>query len=98
LTGLMPVAGRDGTLAGELLGTPAEGMLRGKTGTLTHVRALAGVQPDSNGADVTFALVLNGDGVADPAIYGPLWTRLVELVAQFPVVVEPDLDPFVPRL
>jgi D-alanyl-D-alanine carboxypeptidase/D-alanyl-D-alanine-endopeptidase (penicillin-binding protein 4) len=98
LVDLMPVAGRDGTLAGELLGTPAEGMLRGKTGSLTEVRALAGVQPDSNGDDVTFALVLNGDGVADPAVYGPLWTRLVELVDRFPVVVEPDLAPFVPRL
>jgi D-alanyl-D-alanine carboxypeptidase/D-alanyl-D-alanine-endopeptidase (penicillin-binding protein 4) len=98
LLDLMPVAGRDGTLAGELLGTPAEGMLRGKTGSLSQVRALAGVQPDSNGDDVTFALVLNGEGVADPAVYGPLWTRLVELVAQFPVVIEPDLAPFVPRL
>lgn len=97
LIGLLPVAGRDGTLSTEFLGTPAEGTLRGKTGTLTRVRGLAGVQPDANGDDITYALLLNGDGVADPSIYGPLWTQLAELVAQLPVVVEPDLEPFVPR-
>ncbi|HWL45775.1 MAG TPA: D-alanyl-D-alanine carboxypeptidase/D-alanyl-D-alanine-endopeptidase [Ilumatobacter sp.] len=94
---LLPVAGRDGTLADQLLGTPAEGVLHAKTGTLTAVKGLAGVQPDSNRDDVTFALVLNGDGVADPSIHGPLWRQLVELVAQLPVVVEPDVTPFGPR-
>lgn len=97
LVELLPVAGRDGTLSTELLGTPAEGALRGKTGTLTQVRGLAGVQPDANGDDVTYALLLNGDGVADPTVYGPLWTRLAELVAQLPVVVAPDIGPFAPR-
>lgn len=97
LLDLLPVAGRDGTLADQLLGTAAEGALRAKTGSLTGVKALAGVQPDSNRDDVTFALVLNGDGVADPAVFAPLWEQVVDLVAQLPVIVEPDETPFAPR-
>lgn len=97
LIDLLPVAGRDGTLADQLLGTPAEGVLHAKTGSLTGVKGLAGVMPDSAGDDVTFALVLNGDGVADPSVYGPLWDDLVALVAELPVVVEPDDTLFAPR-
>jgi D-alanyl-D-alanine carboxypeptidase/D-alanyl-D-alanine-endopeptidase (penicillin-binding protein 4) len=97
LIDLLPVAGRDGTLADDLLGTPAEGALRAKTGTLTGVKALAGAQPDSNGDDVAFALVLNGPGADTPDVYDPLWRRLVDLIAGFPVEVAPDPAPFAPR-
>ena len=47
LVDLLPVAGRDGTLEDQLLGTPAEGWMQAKTGTLTDVKALTGSQPAS---------------------------------------------------
>ena len=97
LVGLLPVAGRDGTLANEFLGSPAEGALRAKTGKLTGVRALAGVMPDGVGDDVVFAIILNGDGVQDPVVYQPLWDRLVATIGGFPVAIQLDEAPFVPR-
>lgn len=97
LIGLMPVAGRDGTLADQLLGTPAEGELHAKTGSLTGVKGLTGQMRDAAGDDVTFALLLNGEGVADATVYGPLWEQLVDLIAELPVSVAPDETPFAPR-
>ena len=96
LTPLLPVAGRDGTLAPLFLGTAAEGRLRAKTGTLTGVKALTGTQPGADRREVDFALVLNGPDVDAPAVYEPVWNRLVALVDQYPVVVEPVPDRFDP--
>lgn len=97
LIDLLPAAGRDGTLRDEFLGSSAEGRLQAKTGTLTGVKALAGVTPDGAGDDVTFAIVLNGDGVDAVEVYRPVWDSLVETVAGYPVAVTPDLTPFEPR-
>ncbi len=55
----LPVAGRSGTLADRLKGTPLDGQLRAKTGSLQGVTALAGFL---DGAwPVRFAFVANGD-------------------------------------
>ena len=58
-TGLA-VAGRDGTLRTRLIGTPAEGTVRAKTGSLEGVAALAGVAQNLRGAALSFAFVVNG--------------------------------------
>lgn len=93
---LLPVAGRDGTLAPTLLGTAAEGRLRAKTGTLTDVKALTGTQPGADRREVHFALVLNGPDVNAPLVYEPIWSRLVDLIDEYPIIVEPEPEPFEP--
>jgi D-alanyl-D-alanine carboxypeptidase/D-alanyl-D-alanine-endopeptidase (penicillin-binding protein 4) len=97
LVDVLPVAGRDGTLAEQFLGSPAEGRMQAKTGTLTDVKALSGVQPDGEGDPVAFSLVLNGPDVDDPAVHLPIWDALVELIAELPIVVAPDVERFEPR-
>jgi D-alanyl-D-alanine carboxypeptidase/D-alanyl-D-alanine-endopeptidase (penicillin-binding protein 4) len=94
---LLPVAGRDGTLASQLVGTPAEGELRAKTGTLTGVKALSGVLDGSDDRPVQFSIILNGDGMNQAGVYEAYWLELVELIGQYPVVVEPDIAPFDPE-
>ncbi len=93
---LLPVAGRDGTLSAQLLGTEAEGRLRAKTGSLTGVKALTGTQPGADRREVDFSLVLNGPDVNDATVYEPVWKRLVALIDQYPIVVEPEPDRFDP--
>ncbi|HXY38933.1 MAG TPA: D-alanyl-D-alanine carboxypeptidase/D-alanyl-D-alanine-endopeptidase, partial [Vicinamibacteria bacterium] len=55
----LPVAGRDGTLATRLRGTPAEGRVQAKTGSLNLVNALAGYATARDGERVAFAILVN---------------------------------------
>jgi D-alanyl-D-alanine carboxypeptidase/D-alanyl-D-alanine-endopeptidase (penicillin-binding protein 4) len=96
LVGLLPVAGRDGTLKDQLRGTPAEGWMQAKTGTLTDVKALTGEQPAADRRPLNFSLVLNTPGAKDPAVYEPVWDALTELIHAYPVIVEPDVSKFAP--
>lgn len=97
LRDVLPVAGRDGTLAEQFLGTEAEGWLQAKTGTLTDVKALTGSQPAGDDSRIDFSLVLNGVDVDDVELYEPVWKRLVALIDDYPIIVEPDIDEFGPR-
>lgn len=56
----LPVAGRDGTLAGRMQGTAAEDNLRAKTGTMSNIRSLAGYVRTLDGETLAFALIANG--------------------------------------
>jgi D-alanyl-D-alanine carboxypeptidase/D-alanyl-D-alanine-endopeptidase (penicillin-binding protein 4) len=62
ITGLA-VAGETGTLAATFNGTPAEGRLRAKTGSLNEARGLSGVVDVVDGDDLTFSVLVN-----EPAI------------------------------
>ena len=53
----LPVAGRDGTLAGRMRGTPAEGNVRAKTGTMSNIRTLAGYVRTRDGEMLAFAIL-----------------------------------------
>jgi PBP4 family serine-type D-alanyl-D-alanine carboxypeptidase len=56
----MAIAGVDGTLRRRMKGTYAEGNVRGKTGTLRNVSALAGYVTSRDGEMFVFAMLMNG--------------------------------------
>jgi len=101
----LPVAGRTGTLAGDLVGTAVEGRLVAKTGSLTNppadadppeVKALAGYLPVvDDGEVISFSIVLNGPGYVTTDGYVSYWDALVERLAAYPA--SPDPTPFGPR-
>lgn len=59
----LAVAGRDGTLAKRMRGTPAQGNFRGKTGYLNVASALSGYLTDSAGRRIVVSMLMNGDPV-----------------------------------
>ena len=65
----LPVAGRDGTLRSRMERTLAEGNLRAKTGTLSHVSALAGYLTSASGEHLAFSFMVNDyEGRAGPVV------------------------------
>jgi D-alanyl-D-alanine carboxypeptidase/D-alanyl-D-alanine-endopeptidase (penicillin-binding protein 4) len=58
----LPLAGQEGTLAGRMKGTAAEGNVRAKSGTLANVRSLAGYVTTGDGEDLAFAIIANNYG------------------------------------
>lgn len=58
-TGLLPVAGVDGSLRERFLKTRAKGRLSAKTGTLSHTSALSGYATRRNGRRVVFSIMVN---------------------------------------
>jgi serine-type D-Ala-D-Ala carboxypeptidase/endopeptidase (penicillin-binding protein 4) len=54
-----PVAGVDGTLRTRMRATPAEGNVRGKTGTLSNVRSLSGYVTTADGRLLLFSVLGN---------------------------------------
>jgi D-alanyl-D-alanine carboxypeptidase/D-alanyl-D-alanine-endopeptidase (penicillin-binding protein 4) len=55
----LPKAGKQGTLAGRMEGTAAEGRCRAKTGTISGVSALSGYC-NARGAEMAFSILMNG--------------------------------------
>lgn len=55
----LPAAGKTGTLARAFAGTPLEGIVYAKTGTMMHVRTLAGYIVPPSGDPLIFALLVN---------------------------------------
>ena len=78
----LPVAGVSGTLANRMKGTPAEGRVRAKTGTMSHVRSIAGYLTALNGEPVAFAIVANHFR-ATPAEIDAITQSAVQRVVQF---------------
>lgn len=56
----MGIAGEDGTLAHRMIGTPAEGNVRAKTGTVDGSTCIAGYARAANGHTLAFAILMNG--------------------------------------
>jgi D-alanyl-D-alanine carboxypeptidase/D-alanyl-D-alanine-endopeptidase (penicillin-binding protein 4) len=55
----LPVAGAEGTIRHRMKGTPAEGNVRAKTGTLDKARALSGYVTTANGRQLIFSFLAN---------------------------------------
>lgn len=87
----LPVAGKNGTLASRMLGTPAVGRVEAKTGTLDNVVSLSGFVLPSTGSPPTpalgeplvFSLILNG-----PSDYKAtqIADQVAVALAQYPVL------------
>ncbi len=60
--------GVDGTLERRLRGTPAQGRIRAKTGSMSNVRALAGYATTLAGERLAFAIIANNFKVRGSAI------------------------------
>jgi serine-type D-Ala-D-Ala carboxypeptidase/endopeptidase (penicillin-binding protein 4) len=74
----LPVAGVDGTLRGRLHGTPAEGRLTAKTGTLRQAASLAGYVTTRSGTRLAFAITANHHNGAGTAV-----TDAIDAVAAY---------------
>ena len=97
----LPVAASSGTLARQMVGTPAAGRVRAKTGNLDGVVALSGwAYPDGSGVQgdpalhrpLVFAVVLNGLALSLPDPFG-LTFKVAEDLAAFPPANPPARAP-----
>lgn len=98
VAGGLPVAGLSGTLAGEFVGTPMEGRLAAKTGTLGNppvdldppaVKGLAGYLTTADGSTIEFVLLLNGPAIDEPDSYDDYWSALGDRLAAYPQGPDP---------
>ena len=93
LTRGLAIAGETGTLAATFNGTPAEGRLRAKTGTLNESTALSGVVDVPEGDGITFALVINEELISQSSL--DLRVQIGLAMAAYPQ--RPNLDQVGPR-
>jgi D-alanyl-D-alanine carboxypeptidase/D-alanyl-D-alanine-endopeptidase (penicillin-binding protein 4) len=56
----LPIGGRDGSLEYRMKGTPAEGNVRAKTGSMSQVRSLTGYVTTADGEPLAFSVIANG--------------------------------------
>ena len=59
----MPIAGVDGTIARRMRGTPAEGNVHAKTGTVDMARSLSGYVTTADGRRLIFSILCNNHTV-----------------------------------
>ncbi|MGD9702614.1 MAG: D-alanyl-D-alanine carboxypeptidase/D-alanyl-D-alanine-endopeptidase [Acidimicrobiia bacterium] len=86
----LPIAGTTGTLVDVFVGTPLQGKLRAKTGTLSGAKSLSGYYPAADGSVVLFSLILNGEKATVDGAWPALWTDLGNGLSAFPSGPAPD--------
>ena len=75
----LPIAGRDGTLARRLAGTPAEGRVRAKSGTIDNARAISGYVETADGETLVFSMIANNFSLATSEVDAAADKALVRL-------------------
>ncbi len=78
----LPVAGQTGTLRRRFAGSPLDGKMIAKTGTLTGVNALAGFIPGKRGEVIVFAVLSNERPATAPSVLPGIDRTLVGLAAR----------------
>ncbi len=78
----LPLAGRDGTLAGRLRGARTAEHVSAKTGALTYVHALSGYTTTADGEPLAFAIICNEETARTPGSRAA--DALVGLLATYP--------------
>ncbi|MBZ5558786.1 MAG: D-alanyl-D-alanine carboxypeptidase/D-alanyl-D-alanine-endopeptidase [Acidobacteriia bacterium] len=78
----LPIAGRDGSLANRMKGTPAEGNARAKTGSMSNVRGLSGYVTTADGEPLVFSIIANNFD-APPETITKTADAIVVRLAQF---------------
>lgn len=79
--GLLPVGGRDGSIATRFTDTPAMGRVFAKTGSLSHVSALSGYIHRNGGSWVAFSILVNNYNAKAPEIRGVI-DRICNLIVE----------------
>jgi len=77
----LPVAGIDGSLADRFHGTPAQGVVLAKTGSLDHVKSLSGYATTKSGDRVVFSIFANNFDVTGKRAQEAI-DRVVEAIVQ----------------
>jgi D-alanyl-D-alanine carboxypeptidase/D-alanyl-D-alanine-endopeptidase (penicillin-binding protein 4) len=72
----MPIAGVDGTIDTRMKGTPAEGNVHAKTGTLAKARSLSGYVTTADGERLIFSILANNTTTPGSAV-----THVADLIA-----------------
>lgn len=82
----LPIAGVDGTIENRMRGTPAEGNIHAKTGTLDKARALSGYVTTADGRMLLFSMLANNYTVPTAEI-----TRVQDLIGAQLATLRMDL-------
>jgi D-alanyl-D-alanine carboxypeptidase/D-alanyl-D-alanine-endopeptidase (penicillin-binding protein 4) len=78
----LPVAGVDGTLQRRMRGSPAEGVVHAKTGTMQGVSSLSGYVTGRDGKPYAFTVIVNGPCTAN-GLARSLQDQICELIAAY---------------
>ncbi len=77
----LPVGGVDGSLADRFLNTPAAGLVRAKTGSLSHVNALSGYGQTQTGKRFVFSIFCNNHNMPGSKVLAAI-DSVVQLLVQ----------------
>ena len=75
----LPVAGRSGTIKSRFVGTPVDGRVRAKTGTISRVNALSGFIDRPDGSPWIFSILANHQTIGGTRMLAAIDSVVVEL-------------------
>ncbi|HKR09210.1 MAG TPA: D-alanyl-D-alanine carboxypeptidase/D-alanyl-D-alanine-endopeptidase [Gemmatimonadaceae bacterium] len=78
----LPIAGIDGTLEDRMKGTPAEGNVRAKTGSISYARSLSGYVTTADGERLIFSMLAN-NWVTPSSVVTGIMDRIAVALALF---------------